>query len=196
MEEDVQTLLRQAAAGDREAAGEVLRHFEGPLRASIQRLLGRELRRRVDAEDIYQSTVTLALKDLDHVDFQGEKALLGWLRRIAEHRIGEVARRHKAAKRDVRKERPLEAAGQSAEERTSPSQGAVRGEVRGRLAEAIARLPDRERRVVELHTYEGLSFQQAAVSMGLKGKSSARHLFQNALHMLGDLLEEGGRTRR
>ena len=191
-EDELESLLRRAVAGNREAAGEVLQHFEGPLRASIQRLLGQELRRRVDAEDVYQSTVALALRDLDRVEFKGERALLGWLRTIAEHRIGEVARRHRAAKRDVRKERPLKAAGQPPSERTSPTQGAARGEVRGRLEAAVAALPDRERCVVELHTYEGLSFQEVAETMGLKGKSSARHLFQNALHKMGDLLEESG----
>lgn len=195
MEKDVQHLLARAASGDREAAGEALRLFESPLRASIQHSLGRNLRRRVDPEDVYQSTMALALKDLNRVDYQGDPAFLGWLRAIAEHRILEVARRHGAAKRDLRKDRPLEAAGQTPSTGTSPTQGAVRGEIRSRLSEAVAMLPEPERHVVELHSYEGLSFVQVSERLGLKGRSSARSLFQKALHRMGDLLDGQGPPR-
>jgi len=45
--------------------------------------------------------------------------------------------------------------------------------------------------VVQLHSYEGLSFAQVSERLGLNGRSAARNLFQKALHKMGDLLDGG-----
>ncbi len=53
-----------------------------------------------------------------------------------------------------------------AADQTSPSEQAVRGEHFLRLARALARLPDDQRRVVELHYLKGLAVAEAAELMG------------------------------
>ena len=182
-------LLGRAADGDEDAAGELVRHYERPVRKTIHFRLGPELRARVDTDDIFQSTIATAIHDLPNVSFRGEKAFVGWLRTIAERRVQMAVRHHRAQKRDVRKDLPLDAAERVAGKLTSPTKGAVRAELTIGVQQAIARLPEEERRVVELHSYEGLSFQEVAERLGLRNKNQAYRIFENALNRMGDLIE-------
>ena len=77
-------LVRRAQNGDREAAGELIRRFEGRVRASIRRRLGPNLRQRIDTDDIFQSTIAASLAGLDRFRFEGEDALVAWLTAVAD----------------------------------------------------------------------------------------------------------------
>jgi len=182
-------LIRRAAAGDRDAAGELVRRYEAPLRAAIHRRLGANLRTRVDTDDIFQSAIFESVENLATFRYRGEQAFLAWLTTLAEHRLRDQARYHAAAKRDHRMERPLPPADEVPEDRTTPTQGAVRTELGQRLREAVARLADLDRQVVELHSFEGLGFKEIAERLGLGDKNAARWVFQRALNRMEDLLE-------
>ena len=183
---DLESLIRRAADGDANAANELARRYAPGVRAAIRPRLGPELRNRVDTEDILQSTLTASLEDVARLDFRGEKAFVGWLCRVAERRIVDAARRHRAARRDVRREQPLATGDDVIGRGTSPSQAAVRGERARSLREAVAQLPEEERHVVELHSFEGLGFKEVAARLGLKDKERARYLFRRALRKMED----------
>jgi RNA polymerase sigma-70 factor (ECF subfamily) len=188
-EKEVEDLLRRAATGDRQAAGDLARRYEVRVKELIHRRLGPDVRARVDTDDLYQSTITTALDDLSGFHYEGEKALIGWLYAIAERRILMAVRRHRAAKRDLRREQVLHDPDEIPGARTSPSRAAVRGEMTRGLRNAMAQLEEPERSVVRLHSFEGLGFADVAERLGLPGKSSARHVFQRALKRMGELLE-------
>jgi RNA polymerase sigma-70 factor (ECF subfamily) len=190
-EREIEDLLRRVTAGDREAAGEIARRYERPIRLAIRRRLGPELRARVDTDDIFQSTIAAALEDVPDLSFRGEGAFVAWLAAVAERRILMKVRHHRARKRDHRRDRPLEAAEGVPGCGTSPTRGAVRGEVTEGIRKAVARLPEGERRVVELHSVEGLSFQEVSDLLGLSGKFQAHRIFQRALKKIGDLYDPG-----
>ena len=59
--------------------------------------------------------------------------------------------------RDVRRQQPLDAAAGRSAGLTSPTQGAARSEVRAASSEPSLALPDAERRVVEMRSYESRS---------------------------------------
>jgi len=185
-------LVRRAQSGDKEAAAELVSSFEGPVRAVIRRRLGADLRQRVDTDDIFQSTVFASLDELSAFRFEGEKAFVAWLATVAERRIVTAARRHRAAKRDIRREHAAAGADDVMGDCTSPTQGAVRAEVTENIQRAVDRLPSLERRAVELHAYEGLGFAELAQQLGLTDKHAARRLFQRALKRMGDLIESEG----
>jgi RNA polymerase sigma factor (sigma-70 family) len=191
-EDDVENLLRRAAAGDPGAIGEIARRYEEPVRAAIRRRLGAALRARVETDDLFQSTIVASLRSLGSIEYRGEEALIGWFVAMAERRIRDAARRHRAARRDVRRERPLEAAADRPADRTSPTQGAVRNETSRNLREAVDRLPEPDRQAVLLHTFEGLPFGAVAERLGLRDKESARHVFRRALQRMGSLLDGDG----
>ena len=77
-----------------------------------------------------------------------------------------------------------------AADQTSPSGQAVRGEELVRLAHAIARLPQDQRRVVELHYLEGLAMADVAERIG-RARPSAVGLLFRGLKRLRELLREG-----
>lgn len=185
----LEELVVRARAGDREAAGELVRSVEEPVRTIIRRRLGPELRQRVDTDDIFQSTVLASLDELAGFRYQGEQAFIAWLAGVAERRIVTAARRHRAAKRDVRREHVAADADRVAGQFTSPTQGAVRSEVTKDIQRAVNALPRDERQAVLLHSYEGLGFGEVAQQMGLTDKHAARRLFQRALKRMGDLFE-------
>jgi RNA polymerase sigma factor (sigma-70 family) len=188
-EGELGALVRRAGAGDREAAGEIARRYEGLLRARIRRRLGRRLRARVETDDIFQSTIAASLLDLEGFEYRGEQEFLGWLTTVAERRIRSAGRFHGAARRDIERERNVSEAGEVAADRTSPTQGAVRSELAEGLRQAIARLPQPDRRVMEMRSFRGLGFQEIAEATGLSDRNSARWVFQRALKKMEDDLE-------
>jgi len=185
-------LIGQAARGDEEAAGQLVKRYEGPLRAAIHAGLGHDLASRLSASDVFQATMVAALADLDKFEFQGEAAFVGWLHRIAERQLLMAARYHSANKRDVGRERFAGTTPSAAADQPTPSAAAVHGEMTERIRDAVVRLPGLERRVVELHSFEGRPFGAVAAELGLSGAARARYVFQRALKTLGRMLDDVG----
>jgi len=194
-EDDLERLLRRAQDGDRDAVGVLLERYAGRIRAAIHRRLSPQMRRRVETEDIFQSTVALTLEDVRGMRYQGEDAFIGWLTTVAERRLLMNVRRHRAQRRDVRREVALQGASGVAAELTSPPRGAERAELQADIEQAIARLPPLERQVIQLRSYEGLSHRAIAEAMQLPNKDAARHLFLKALRRMGEFVDRGDSAR-
>lgn len=188
--EELGELLRRVAAGDRAATNELAARYEAPVRNAIHRRLGASLRVRVDTDDLFQSTIFAAVQELPHFEFVNEKAFLGWLTTIAEWRVRKAARHHRAGKRDVRQERPLGEVHDVAGAGTTPTQGAVRREIADSVRRAVTHLEPPDRRIVELHSFEGLGFREVAERLGLADKDAARYRFQRALKSIGAILRQ------
>ena len=106
----VEALLERAAAGDEEAAGEVVCAYDGRLRRVIRVRLDRRLLRRVDADDVLQETHIEAVQRLPEYLAERKVPLLIWLRFLAVQRCITLARRHLiAAARDARREQRMDA---------------------------------------------------------------------------------------
>jgi len=185
-------LIARAAAGDQEAARELVARYENAVQASIRAGLGNELKARVSASDVFQSTMISALADLEKLEFHGEAAFVGWLKTIAERQLLMAARFHSARKRDMAKEKFIGTSPAHPAHQTSPSQGAVEGEMTELIRDAVRKLPPLERRVVELHSFEGHSFAKVATGLSLSGAARARYVFQRALKTLGRMLDDLG----
>jgi RNA polymerase sigma-70 factor (ECF subfamily) len=137
--------------------------------------LGHRLRAKLDASDVVQQTILYA--HAGRTQFRGttEAEWLGWLRVILANTLAAVLRRFETAARDLGRERSLEAELERssarlesllAADQESPSAGAARGEELLRLAHALCRLPDDQRRVVELHHLKGLTVAAVAAEIG------------------------------
>ena len=74
-------------------------------------------------------------------------------------------------------------------DQSSPSQRAMRQEDLCRLAQALAELPDEQRRAVELHHLQGCSLAEVAEQMG-RPKGMIAVLVFRALQKLRGLLNE------
>lgn len=189
MEKDsLEALIGRARAGDGDAAGEIARRYEGHVRHSIGHKLPRDLRRRFDSEDVFQSTIADSITALQGFKYQGEKAFLAWLAGVAERRLLGASRRNRAQMRDVGRDRSLTAAAGVSVGRTSPSQGAARAEARGTIQDALARLPDELRIVADMRSREGLTFREISERLDLTNADVARDRYRAALKKMGEVL--------
>jgi RNA polymerase sigma-70 factor (ECF subfamily) len=128
--------------------------------------LDRKLRGKLDASDVVQQTLMEAHQALESFRGDDTAAQAAWLRQILARNLANAVRDLTRGKRDVRKERTLQAdldasasqlEGWLAVEQSSPSQTMERQERALRLAEALAQLPDSQRDAVVLRHLQGLS---------------------------------------
>jgi RNA polymerase sigma-70 factor (ECF subfamily) len=160
--------------------------------------IGPRLRAKVDASDVVQQAILHAHERRAQFRGETEGEWLAWLRAILANGLGATVRRYDAQARDPGRERSLEAElersssrmeGLLAAELTSPSERAVRAELLLRLAHALARLPEDQRRVVELHYLKGLAVADVAEEIGRTRPAAVGLLFRG-LKRLRELLRE------
>ena len=140
---------------------------------SIQ--LDPRLRGRFGLSDVIQITLLKAYRALEHITALDEEGQKRMLRRMLLNTLRDEIARHRAARRDVALEQPLEAAVEAssfrvnewlAVEDSSPSERMVRQEQGLRLLEALARLPERQREAIILQRWHGWKLADIAAHLG------------------------------
>lgn len=156
------------------------------------------LRGKLDPSDVVQQTLLTAHEKLDQFRGKSEAELRGWLRQILRNHLLGTHRRFRMSRRDVGREQSLEALtpdpSRAPQDRlssdpSSPSQHALHQEELRRLADALAQLPDDQRRAVELHHLKGLSVALVADSLG-RSKQAVVGLLFRGLRKLRQLLDD------
>ena len=119
--------------------------------------LGERLKAKLDPSDVVQQTLLEAHQKQAQFRGTSDAELAAWLRQMLACTIADALRAFDRAKRDVAKERELAAALEHSSSRleawlaadqSSPSQRAARQEELLQLAEALAQLPEDQRRAV------------------------------------------------
>jgi RNA polymerase sigma-70 factor (ECF subfamily) len=205
--EKTQDLLAGAKGGDPDAVNRLMERHRDALRRMIQLRLDQRIQRRIDVSDVVQDVLVEANRRL--ADFLSQNAMPFhlWLRQIAQDRIIDAHRRHRAsAKRSVDRERPLavpaagdhstlELAAQLLDRQLTPAAAATQQELARAVEAAIARLPDQDCEILIMRHYEQLTNQEIAQALGLtEPAASMRYL--RAIRRLKELLaspsERGG----
>lgn len=179
-------LLAEAQGGDRAALEQLIARYHTRLQRIVRIQLGSSfLRRDYDSLDIVQSTFVAALPRIDELRPQSAAGLLQWLALIATNQIRDAYGRLTTEKRDVGRERRLEAEGpsraalQPSAAEPGPQERAQVAEIRELLDEQVARLPVDQRRVVLLRDYNGESWARIALELQ-REIGAARQLHQRA----------------
>jgi RNA polymerase sigma-70 factor (ECF subfamily) len=196
--EDGQELIDRLRGGDQQALGSLFSRNRDRLRRMVEFRLDARLRGRVSTSDVLQEAYIDALKRLPHFRALPDVPFFVWLRWVAIQRLVEVHRHHlgaqgRAATREVRlgqgdaieasSERMVELIG----DLTSPSQAAQRGEILGRLREALDHLDPTDREVLALRHFEELSNRETAALLGIQAAAASKR-YVRALERLKDLL--------
>ncbi len=198
MSEESSPLIPRIRAGEVAALAEFIEAHRRQLLAFIERQLGTALRRKVEAEDIYQETSADAIRSLAGMDLS-ERDPFSWLCQIAERRIIDAHRRYyDAQKRDAGREVGLHG-GDSTEtpglinmlvaSMTSASQAFSRNAKEVRLNDAIAQLTPEQREVLKLRYVDGWPTKQIAEHVG-KSDVAIRVLLTRTVQKLQEILGE------
>jgi RNA polymerase sigma-70 factor (ECF subfamily) len=181
-----------------------LESYRSYLRLLAGLRLDPRLRRKVDPSDLVQLTMLKAHEASGRAAFVGEAQRAAWLRQILARTMADEARRYSRGKRDADMERSLLAGLDEssvrleawlADDRSSPSQQAIRHEQLVALAGALDALPEDQRQAVELHHLSGCSVAEVGERLG-RSNASVAGLLRRGLkalreHLTGDLPEGG-----
>ena len=156
---DENLLIERASGGDPEAFNQLLGMHERRMYAVALRMCANP----EDAQDCLQEAMIRIYRAI--ADFKFQSTFSTWVYRITMNTCLDELRR--------RKSRPstsldvlVESGWSPADERETPEQHALRGEVRGKLSEFIAQLPEEMRAAVVLRDIQGLSYEEIADALG------------------------------
>jgi RNA polymerase sigma-70 factor (ECF subfamily) len=181
------------------AASAELEQFREYLLLLARVHLGECFRGKLDASDVVQQTLLEAHRK--RAQFRGHTAAerAAWLRQMLAYGLADAIRALGRAKRDVARERSLEAALNDSSsrieawlvaEQSSPSQQAERNEQAVRLAEALATLPEAQREALVLRHCQGWSVADISRQLG-RSPAAVAGLLKRGAKQLRLLLQEG-----
>jgi RNA polymerase sigma-70 factor (ECF subfamily) len=170
-------------------------------RSYLLLLARRQLQDRVpglDASDVVQQTLLEAHRQGEHFRGTTDAERAAWLRQILAHNLVDADRARHRDKRDVGRERSLEAelahssadlAGFLAADQSSPSRQVNRQEEALRLADALAQLPEAQREALVLQYWHGLTVAQIGARLE-RTPVAVAGLLKRGLQRLRELLGE------
>ncbi len=184
-------LLERARQGEREAAGAIFERCAGKLLALIRLRLGRSLRRQVESRDVLQATLLKAFEHVGDLETTETSSFMGWLARIAENEILDLAAFHGRQRRDAARNVALDdepEAALVAQVRSATSR-LVWSEQAGRLERALEGLEPDHREVIVLRRFEELSYPEIGERLS-RSPDACRMLFARAMTALTGAMKE------
>lgn len=198
---DEAELLKQAAAGDLVALNLLLERNRERLRRMVRLRINHRLRGRLDESDVLQESFLEITKRLPQYLEEPKLPFYLWVRHMAGLKLAEAHRRHFHTKaRSIEREFSLDAngfpsadsaslAGELAGRLSTPSQAAVKAELRAQVQQALEKLDPIDREVLGLKHFEQLSTSEIATVLGLS-KAGAGSRYLRAIKRLRQLLAE------
>lgn len=168
------------------------------LRRMVEFRMSPQLRSRVDASDVVQDTLIEAARVLSESKHNTDIPVHVWLRRLANQKLIQAHRAHRAARRDAGREQQAGDAGMNSSmsiarflvgNMTSPSNAAIRDEKKRSLTEALDRMGDLDREVLILRHFEQLTSRQSAEILGLNVEAVKKRYIR-ALEKLQQIMAE------
>jgi RNA polymerase sigma-70 factor (ECF subfamily) len=176
-----------------ENAGGQLEQFRHYLLLLARLHLGKQLQGKLDPSDVVQQTLLEAHRKQAQFRGSSDAERAAWLRQMLAYNLADAIRSLGRAKRDMARERSLQAALEEssaridawlAADQSSPSEQAERNEQAVRLAAALATLPEAQREALVLRHCQGWSLADIS-----------RHLERSPAAVAG-LLKRGAKQLR
>ena len=177
----VATLAPAPAGGEPSPAELMLFTERARLLAYVKRHLPVELQTWVDPNDVVQDTYFEAFRRLAQFQAADENSAYRWLVTIARHRVAELMRMRRTARRGgdaahaAQGDSVVMMLSELASHRRTPSRSAARHEFMAALEQSVGRLPPDLGQALNLRYIHGLSCAEIAEKMGRT---------ERAVHML------------
>ncbi len=190
-------LAQLAVQGDELAMERLFAEVRIPLRRFIDLRLDGDLRRRIDASDVVQDTLTEASRRLGDYVSRKPMPLRVWLLKLGMKQLGHARVKHLARQiRSVKREQRLPdesawALARAFAEHSTPSRVAMKRERDRKLATLIGRLEDSDRNILLLRHVEDFNYAEIAELLDVSA-STARQQYVRALTHLKQFCVQGG----
>lgn len=177
-------LLEQARGGNRSAAETLFHRYRSWLRRWARGRLPAWVRDGIDTSDVVHDALSRTFAHLDSFQSNRASALRAYLRRAVENRIHDQLRR-------ARRRRDLSISQESSWASGGPVRRdqLVHDEAWRCYSDGLARLSDRERRLIAGRLELGYNYRQLAFVEGLSSAEAARKAVGRALRRLIDILD-------
>jgi len=181
-DESVARALEDARGGSREALGYALEGCRGYLLQIAWEELDPALRAKGGASDLVQETFLKAQRHFAQFQGQSEAELKAWLRQTLLHNVADFSRLYQQTdKRRVSREVPLappEPSGtpgpEPAAPTLTPSGEAIQREQAQGIQQALGRLPEEYRRVLQYRYQEQRSFEEIGQLLDLMPNAAGK----------------------
>jgi len=194
-----QELVAQAQEGDTSALDQLCGVYTERVRRIVRFRMGPELRSHLESMDLVQEALVEAVLDLDQFRYSNDGDFLRWLSCIVENTIRDNMDKAHAAKRDIRRQVPLDHVAVRADRpahkadipiaTTTPSVVFSLREDLDRLEKAMDQLKPEHREVIVLAKIEGLSCKEIAEKLN-KTPAAVAMLLSRAIVAVTNLLEK------
>jgi RNA polymerase sigma-70 factor (ECF subfamily) len=197
-------LLERARAGDRQALGEIFSRHRERLRRMVEMRLDARLQARIDASDVIQDAYLEVAARLEEYLREPRLPLFLWLRLVVGERLATLHRHHLGVRmRDAGREVSLyrgrlpettsaALAAQLLGHEASPSEAAIRAELKIRLQEALNTLDPLDREVLALRHFEHLSWAETGHVLGITEAAASKRYVRALKRLKGILTEPAG----
>jgi RNA polymerase sigma-70 factor (ECF subfamily) len=185
-------LIERFREGDDAAFSLLFKKYRPRLAVLIRYKLSESLRRLVEIDDILQDVFLQASRDIANFTYRSPGSFMGWLSRIADHVIADLARAQARHKRDagelVRFRSESNPAGPEPIDSTTPSRILDQNERAERLFARLEALPQDYRDAILMAKVECLSSAEIAVRLH-RSREAVAVLLCRALQRLRTLQE-------
>ena len=201
MADDIKTtlnLVMRAKAGEDQALNLLLERYLNRILRIVRMKLGPKLRTKMESMDVVQEVMVRAVKGFEKFEPENEAAFLHWISKLVQNEIRDLADYHGAAKRDFAKEKEnkKDSSIDSSVLSNIPANSEWRPSFQIKLKEdvleleaAMDQLPEKQRDVVVMRQYEGMSFKEIGEELDCS-EDAARIQFARAMDKLTDLLTD------
>lgn len=196
---EIQRLLDRAAAGDESAMRELFDRYRDRLARMVRLRMNRRLQGRLDDSDVLQEAYLELCKKLNDYLADPRIPFFLWLRHMVGLKLTELHRHHLGTqRRDAGMEVSLYRGGfpeansvslaaQLLGKLTSPSQNAIKAEMRIMIQEALNSMDPIDREVLALKHFEQLSTAEIASVLGMS-KAGAGSRYLRAIKRLREIV--------
>lgn len=194
-------LLNRLRGGDRGALAELIGSYRPAVERFIDLRMDARLRARVGVSDVLQEADLEIARRIDDFLARGPMPFRTWVLKTAHQQLLRLRRHHvEAERRTVGAEAPIAdnasvlLADRLAAVAPSPSQELGRAELAKSIRTALDALPELDREVIMLRTFEGLTNAEAAQVLDIESPAASKRYTRALLKLREALAGAASRT--
>ena len=189
---DFRAIVQRAQDGDDEALGELFQLHRNYLLTIANKELDTDLAGKLGPSDVVQRSLISAHQLFRQFSGTTSAELRAWLRQFVLNDLKDARRTYKGTKkREIKREHSLNLHSSRehplVDPQTTPQTGAINSESLARLKENLGKLSIEYQQVIQLHTFQKMSFKEAGLEMS-RSADATQKLWTRAILKLKTLV--------